>query len=612
MSSRRSLKMASIDYANWSKEDLIAEIRKLARRKKYGLVWEEKDEEVAITLNENLPVFEQVKTRAIVSDKSLDSNILIEGDNLHALTSLAFTHQGAIDLIYIDPPYNTGENDFKYNDDYVDSEDSFRHSKWLSFMHKRLKLAKVLLSDSGMFFCSIDDNEVGPLRLLLDEVFGEDNFINCITVKTKSSAGASGGGEDKKLKKNVEYLLFYAKNRAEFSFNPLYVYRPLEEVILEKEDEGKQFEYRKILVSEGRKEKFKVIQDGGGNDIVVFKHTKYEISSIPDVMKSEGITREAAYFKYFDKVFRTTNAQTSIRSRVAEATEGEDTLFSIEYVPRSGKNKGQVSTSHYMGSKTDLFVWLADTAEKKTNRIMKREKLGTLWSDLSWNGLASEGGVKFENGKKPIAFLKRILQLHPKENLVAMDFFAGSGSLGHAVLDLNAEDGQNRTFVLATNNEKSAKVPEGICVEVTYPRMQNVIKGHGRKEGIKSNLRYFKTKLVSSKPTDSNKKFISKHIAGVLSVKEKCFDIVMENDDFLVSQGRDKQMAIVFNSEGLNEFKKYCASSKSEINVYVFSLGNDDHSDEFQEFEGRVTSVAIPKALINAYLRAQRMIGGTK
>lgn len=604
--------MTPVDYAGWSKEDLVAEIRKLSRRKKYGLVWEEKDEEVAISLNENLPVFEQVKSRAIVTDKALDSNILIEGDNLHALTSLAFTHQGAIDLIYIDPPYNTGENDFKYNDDYVDSEDSFRHSKWISFMNKRLKLAKDLLSDSGMFFCSIDDNEVGPLRLLLDEVFGEENFINCITVKTKSSAGASGGGEDKKLKKNVEYLLFYAKNRAEFSFNPLYVYRPLEEVILEKEDEGKQFEYRKILLSEGKKEKCKVIQDGGGNDIVVFKHSKYEIASIPDVMKTEGITRDAAYFKYFDKVFRTTNAQTSIRTRVAEATKGEDTLFSIEYVPRSGKNKGQVSTSYYLGSKTDLFVWLADTAEKKTNRIMKREKLGTLWSDLSWNGLASEGGVKFENGKKPIAFLKRILQLHPKENLVAMDFFAGSGSLGHAVLDLNSEDGQNRTFILATNNEKSAKLPDGVCVEVTYPRMQNVIKGNGRKEGIKSNLRYFKTKLVSSKPTDSNKKFMSKHIAGILSVKEKCFDIVIENDNFMVSQGRGKQMAIVFNSEGISAFKKHCAGTTEEINVYVFSLGNDDHADEFQEFGGRVTSVAIPKALMNAYLRAQRMIGGSK
>jgi adenine-specific DNA-methyltransferase len=479
-------------------------------------------------------------------------------------------------------------------------------------MHKRLRLAKTLLSDSGMFFCSIDDNEVGPLRLLLDEVFGEDNFINCITVKTKSSAGASGGGEDKKLKKNVEYLLFYAKNRAEFSFNPLYVYRPLEDVILEKEDEGKQFEYRKILANEGKKEKFKVIQDGGGNDIIIYKHSKYEISSIPDVMKSEGLTREVAYYKYFDKVFRTTNAQTSIRTRVAEATEGVDTLFSIEYVPRSGKNKGQVSRSHYMGSKTDLFVWLADTAEKKTNRIMKREKLGTLWSDLSWNGLASEGGVKFENGKKPIAFLKRILQLHPKQDLVAMDFFAGSGSLGHAVLDLNSEDGQNRTFVLATNNEKSSKVPEGICVEVTYPRMQNVIKGHGRKEGIQSNLRYFRTKLVSSKHTDSNKKYISQHVAGILSVKEKCFEVITENDNFLVYQGVDKQMGIVFNSDGIDEFKKHCANSKFSINVYVFSLGNDDHSEEFVEFDGKVSSVAIPKALMNAYLRAQRMIGGAK
>lgn len=216
--------MAPINYEDWSKQDLVEEIRKLGKRKKFGLVWEEKAEEAAVTLNEHLPTFKQIKSKAIVSDDNLQNNILIEGDNLHALTSLSFTHQSAIDLIYIDPPYNTGENDFKYNDNFVDSENKYRHSLWLSFMYKRLKLAKNLLSDSGMFFCSIDDNEVGTLRLMLDEVFGEDNFINCISVKTKSSAGASGGGEDKKLKKNVEYLLFYAKNRFEFSFNPLYIY----------------------------------------------------------------------------------------------------------------------------------------------------------------------------------------------------------------------------------------------------------------------------------------------------------------------------------------------------------------------------------------------------
>lgn len=604
--------MTPMDYTDWTKDDLVAEIRKLSRRKKYGLVWEEKNEDVSTTLKNNLPVFEQIKSKAIICDKKMDSNILVEGDNLHALTSLSYTHQGKVDLIYIDPPYNTGENDFKYNDDYVDNEDSYRHSKWLSFMHKRLKLAKTLLADSGMFFCSIDDNEVGALRLLLDEVFGEDNFINCITVKTKSSAGASGGGEDKKLKKNVEYLLFYAKNRSDFAFNPLFVYRQLEEVIMEKEDEGKQFEYQKILVDNGKKVIHKVIQDGSGNDITIYKHTKYKISSIKDVMKSEKLTREEAYYTYFDKVFRTTNAQTSIRTRVAQATEGEDTLFSIEYIPKSGKNKGNLSTSHYLGNKTDLFVWLSDTAVKKTNRILKREKLGTLWADLSWNGLASEGGVKFENGKKPISFLKRILMLHPQKDILAMDFFAGSGSLGHAVLDLNKDDGGNRTFILVTNNEKSKNVPKGICTEITYPRMQNVIKGIGNKSGLKCNLRYFKTTLVSSKNTDSNKKLISKHIVGLLAVKEKCFDIVVENDNYLVLQGVDHQLAILFDTTYLDNLKDYCRKTTSDIVIYVFSLGDDDYSDEFTEFIDRVTCLAIPKALLNAFLRAQRIIGDAK
>lgn len=150
----------------------------LRENKIYGLVWEDKPEDVEERLRDELPILTEVPERAIISnDKDAPNHILIEGDNLEALATLAYTHEGKIDVIYIDPPYNTGNKDFIYNDSYVDKEDSYRHSKWLSFMSRRLKIAKKLLSDRGVIFISIDDNEQAQLKLLCDEIFGADRFI---------------------------------------------------------------------------------------------------------------------------------------------------------------------------------------------------------------------------------------------------------------------------------------------------------------------------------------------------------------------------------------------------------------------------------------------------
>jgi adenine-specific DNA-methyltransferase len=153
-------------------------------KKKYGLVWEDKPEEVEEQLRENLPVLKEVKDKAITNGEDCPNHILIEGDNLHALTALSFTHEGKIDVIYIDPPYNTGNKDFKYNDSFVDKEDSYRHSKWLSFMNKRLQIAKRLLSEKGVIFISLDDNEQAQLKILCDEIFGELNFISNAIIET--------------------------------------------------------------------------------------------------------------------------------------------------------------------------------------------------------------------------------------------------------------------------------------------------------------------------------------------------------------------------------------------------------------------------------------------
>ena len=158
-------------------------------KKKYGLVWEDKPEDVEEQLRRELPVFKEIKDRAIMSeDVEAPNHILIEGDNLHALTALTFTHKDKIDVIYIDPPYNTGNKDFIYNDKYVDREDSYRHSKWLSFMEKRLRLAHELLNETGVIFLSIDDNENAQLKLLCDEIFNSKNFIRTILYRIIASS----------------------------------------------------------------------------------------------------------------------------------------------------------------------------------------------------------------------------------------------------------------------------------------------------------------------------------------------------------------------------------------------------------------------------------------
>ena len=174
----------------------------------YGLVWEDKTEKAEDRLRNEMPVLTEVKERAIISDsKDAPNHILIEGDNLEALTTLAYTHAGRIDVIYIDPPYNTGNRDFAYNDSFVDREDEYKHSKWLSFMNRRLRIAKRLLSDKGFIFISIDDNEQAQLKLLCDEIFGGRNFV-ASPVRRRRNSQAN-------LSQNIstihEYVLIYRK-----------------------------------------------------------------------------------------------------------------------------------------------------------------------------------------------------------------------------------------------------------------------------------------------------------------------------------------------------------------------------------------------------------------
>jgi len=380
-----------------------------------------------LSREQDLKAAAKAEYRLLVEDEKYSygdpdsGNLIVQGDNLEALKALLPFYAGQVKCIYIDPPYNTGSA-FEHYDDNME------HTLWLSMMYPRLELLRDFLREDGVIFVQLDDDEMAYMKIILDEIFGRSNFINQVSVKMKQTSGASGGGEDKRLKKNIEYILIYAKNMICFpTFNEIFEETDLFELIEEMRENEKSWKYTRVITSLGKKEFFKEIQDGTGKPIKIYKHSNVEMKPITDLMKEENLTEEQCYFKYFEKIFRDTNAQSSIRTRVIEANEGYNFL-SIEYYPISGRNKNKLTTLYYKGLKCDLIAWLSDVAIKKKNRIVKLEKLGTYWDGFPLNNLTKEGKVRFTNGKKPEQLVQRILELITVEGDLVLDSFLGSGT----------------------------------------------------------------------------------------------------------------------------------------------------------------------------------------
>lgn len=341
-------------------------------KEKYQLTWPGKKEAI---LNANTP---SKNTLRPLREKSVDfdntQNIYIEGDNLEALKILQESYLNKVKCIYIDPPYNTG-NDFIYNDKFSKSSkeemiESGRmdeqgniliskdinnftngqfHSDWITMMYSRIKLARTLLKEDGMIFISIDDKELFNLKKICDEIFGEQNYLNTISLNAKVSAGASGGGEDKRLKKNIEYVLIYVKNIGCLeSLKPIYKNTELMTYIEKMKSDNKSFKYTTVLYKMEDVKELMTIKDGFGDDIAISKVNNYEMKSVKQVAQIEGITEEEVYNKYFDKIITTTNAQTSIRQRVWDVTSDDDGMFVASFKSKSGKNKGNITNYYFL------------------------------------------------------------------------------------------------------------------------------------------------------------------------------------------------------------------------------------------------------------------------
>jgi len=442
-------------------------------KKKYGLIWEEHEERVDRELETQIPTFGEIKDKEIISNPDEKFNFLLEGDNLHSLYLLEKTHKEKIDVIYIDPPYNTGSKDFIYNDKIIDDEDGYKHSKWLSFMNKRLQMAQRLLSDTGVIFISIDDNEIAQLKLLCDTIFNEINRISIHHVQVRYAEKSLADG--KSVKPVMEYVLVYAKDINKFKLN-----LPKEEYT------DASFLYEIEELSSG------VIVKDGNVTMQVFKPGEWQIKKknessqnlLKETWVSGTIYSKMSYGQVVKRYIEPRYSSDGLGCLYKVIGRGDDGLGYRYYVGPS--KKGSTRCKMYSG------MPLSRVDEIKSNGGSFREvPISNLINYAAdFGNIRHEGNMTFNSGKKPVKMLKELINYHPNKNAVVLDFFAGSGSTAQAVLELNKEDNGNRQFILCTNNENN------ICEEITYKRIKNVITGYGKYNPLKSNLKYYRCTYI--------------------------------------------------------------------------------------------------------------------
>lgn len=530
----------------------------LLKQKKYGLVWENKPEDVEERLRVELPVLNEVTDKALLDGGDYAPNhILIEGDNLEALTALTYTHENTIDVIYIDPPYNTGNKDFVYNDSFVDFEDGYRHSKWLSFMDKRLRIAKRLLSDRGVIFISIDDNEQANLKLLCDEVFGEEKFVSNFIWKSrqnKDNRNITGVSNDH------EYLVCYTKIQG----------------------------IRALKGSERKTDQYK----NPDND----PRGPWTSANMAGILDAEQ--RPNCHYDLIDP------------------------NTGINYGrPKMGWRYDKNTMKRLIAENRILWPTNPEGRPRKKSFLSEISVILPGYSSIVGEDVYTRNGTKilddiFEKRPfdypKPTELIKELINQSSKNNSTILDFFAGSGTTLHATMQLNAEDGGHRKCILVTNNENN------ICEEVTYERNKRVINGYttpkGEEvEGLKANnLRYYQIDHVERESSLTAKRKLMAASAELLCIKH---DIYEESTTFgtlklkphiarYFTDGK-KQMLVIYMVEAIERIVEEIQAMPEDTNimVYVFSTNNYAMDADFEDVADKVTLCALPAAIYNAYLK---------
>lgn len=575
------------ELSNEQKSDIL---QLISEQKKYGLVWEDSPEEVEEKMRTTIPVLTEDKDKFIDSYAvDAPNHILIEGDNLEALTALTYTHEGKIDVIYIDPPYNTGAKNWKYNNDYIDKEDSYKHSKFISFIIKRLSIAKRLLSENGFIICTIDDYEEHNVRHMMDYIFGEENRLATFVIKNNPSGRSTVSGASI----SHEYALIYAKSEST--------------------------KLGRLPRSDKQISRYKEHDDKGMFEWVNFrKHGGYKEDAptmfYPIYVKQDGSS------------FRIPNLRWDEKTKEYDILELPlaDEITSLPYDEDGRPRRWKWSLER---ARTDTGEMTVRLDRNKVPAVYIKSRMKdegmlplTVWDDKKYS--STEYGTNLLNdilGRKLFDYPKSLhavqdcLFITLPSNGIVLDFFAGSGTTLHATMQLNAEDGGHRQCILCTNNEN------GICEEVTYERNKRVINGYTKTngdfvEGLHGNkLRYYKIEHVERENNVTNRTKLIRMSTDLLCVKENLYDEVGQFGSlkFKKSIARyfadaNKQMLIVYEPRAVeyiaNELRKdsSLATKHRPLKIYVYSDGAYAYTDEFEGLLDKVELTAMPNALSQA------------
>lgn len=516
----------------------LNEVEHELKKKKYGLVWEDHEEKIDKELKDKIPVFIEEKELEIKGKPSCSTNFILEGDNLHSLYLLEKTHKDKVDLIIIDPPYNRGLNDFMYDDNYIDKSDSFKHSKWISFMNKRLMLAKKLLKDSGVIFINIDDNEFAGLKLLCDDIFGESNFIACFPWHNRTSVQ-----NDTDISINHEYILAYAKKRRVTN---------------------------RRLKSSNQDIWFKT------NDFVIQpKETDTAKYANPD-NDPRGLWKADP--------FDAPNIRPNLTYEIVNPKNGK------VYLPPKGRcwRTEQDKFLKLLEDKRIIFGKNGDSRPQLKvfyNEVKVKGEIRNSWLDSDIYGTSTEGkkellsilpDKKIFNTPKPVALYKEIIKMSisPKiKNPVILDFFAGSGTVGQAVLE--EFKGKKASFILCNSNESN------ICREITYERIKRIIQGYKNQKdvnvkGIESNLKYYKVEYVDKSKEDDESYFLENELTRY--TKEM---VELEN----MTSEENGKVKLLMDDVEIDNFSNKIEEAQKCKDIYISSNALLSEN-QIEEFEG--------------------------
>lgn len=619
-------------------DDERAALLELVNTKKYGLVWENHPEDVEERLRTSLPVLEEVKERYIPgSTPDSPNHILIEGDNLEALTALTYTHEGKIDVIYIDPPYNRGENDFMYNDKYIDKDNPFKHSLWLSFMKKRMKLAKILLNDMGVLIIHIDEHEFDALHLLLEnDIFDSSQNLGLIIWNKMNPKG-----DALSTATMHEYILLFCKNRKYFALNENNMQR-------DKANAKQIIAKGKSLISKiGTKD----IPDDLKQLLKSYKYPKSLIDQLEIDYDYEMVCQEfqswinKSPFSKGEKAYKYLDIQGDVFRTVSMAWPNKETAPEDYWKPLTHPVTGETCPLPSRGWRNPTYTMEKLLGEKdavnycgltikgeiafsvKKNGQLNipervyylkdnmKENVPSIYNDGSSDDqLLSDLNISFPYPKTLSVAQYLLKNVYRNNNITVLDFFAGSGTTMHAVMQLNKEDGGHRQCILVTNNENN------ICEEVTYERNKRVINGYTTPKGVEveglhnNSLRYYKTKLLPRQHTNRNMHDLMNSATDLLCIKENLYDETPIHDLPIKNirrhvrlYGNDKRrMLIIYNEEAIQRVVPWLATlppTPTKIKVYTFSYSNYAYDDDFAEVEDRVQLCALPAAIYEAYRR---------